>query len=229
MSDDLKIQKAIKNYLLKNPDYFTQYPELVTTIKVVQQNGDFTDLTTHQLRTLQKENRELKNQMASLIQNAQQSESMMNRLFSLLLELSVVESDDFLPQFVAFVTEHFKADYFKILLDEALVVFKQDEHLGAYVATHKKHFAVFQSKSEPLSGRLQQAKVQSIFPENENIKSAVVLPIGEGAEFGLMAFASNDQEKFHPNSSSDLLQKLTDILASYIGKHQPADEAQATS
>lgn len=216
MTDDQKIQKAIKNYLLKNPDYLVQHPDLLPGIEMIQESGDLSDFTAYQLRSLQKENQALKDQMSVLVQNAQQSESMMNRLFDLLLQLSVVDGDEFLPKYIDFVTEHFKADYFKILLDETLPEFEFNAHLGIYTQTHKKQFPEFGSKTAPLSGRLQQDKLTSLFPQGEGIGSAVVLPVGDNAEFGVMAFASVDQEKFHPNSASDLLQKLTDILTTYI-------------
>ncbi|MCX7554374.1 DUF484 family protein [Marinicella sp. S1101] len=229
MSDDLKIQKAIKNYLLKNPQYFAQHPELINQLSVAQPNGELTDLTSHQLRSLQKENRELKQKMTALMQNAQQSESVMDRLFNLLLQLSVVDGSDFIDRFIDFVAANFKADYFKIMLAEKAFIDEESDNLAPYTANQQNHFSVFQSKSAPISGRLRQEQLKSVFPTADDIKSAVVLPIGEAAEYGIMVFGSVDQEKFHPHSATDLLQKLTDILATYLQQTQAAEEAQATS
>ena len=226
-TEDVKIQKAIKNYLLKHPEYFVQHPELVTELEVVSSTGTLTDLTTHQLRSLQKENRQLKAQIVQLIKNAQQSESMMNRMFNLLTELSVVKKADFLPEFVSFVIENFPTDYFKLLVSDGLVDFPEQEHVEVISAAHVNQFAVFKAKSEPLSGRLQQEKVQSIFKDSAAIKSAIVLPVGAYAEYGMLAFASTDEEKFHPHSSSDLLQKLAQILATYFLQLKSEDENQA--
>lgn len=228
-NEALKIQKAIKNYLLKHPDYFTHQPELVAALEVVAPEGGLTNLTTHQLRSLQKENRQLKAQIAQLIKNAQQSESMMNRLFSLLTELSVVKKANFLSEFVAFVTENFPTDYFKLLVAEGAGELPEHNKIDSLSAAQMTHFAVFQAKSEPLSGRLKQEKIQSIFADNQDIKSAIVLPIGASARYGLLAFASTDEEKFHPNSSSDLLQKLAQILAAYFNQQKPQDENKAMS
>lgn len=229
MSDDLKIQKAIKNYLLKNPSFFTQHPELMAELEVVTPAGDLTDFTTHQLRTLQKDNQQLKSQMAQLIKNAQQSESMMNRLFNLLTELSVVKQNEFLPEFVAFVAENFPSDYFKLLVAEGITELPESPLLDTLTAAQITQFSVFKAKSEPLSGRLKQEKMHSIFPLVDDIRSAVVLPVGPHAEYGLMVFASRDEEKFHPNLASDLLQKLGQILTAYFSQLQPEDENQAMS
>ena len=228
-NEDVKIQKAIKKYLLKHPDYFAQHPELMAELEVATVQGELTNLTTHQLRTLQTENRQLKAQIAQLIKNAQQSESMMNRMFSLLTELSVVNKTDFLPEFVAFVTANFPTDFFKLLVTEGLIDLPEHQHIEGLSAAQMKQFAVFQAKPEPLSGRLKSEKIQSIFTDSKDIKSAIVLPIGASACYGLMSFASDDEEKFHPNSSSDLLQKLAEILAAYFTQLKPEDENQAMS
>jgi uncharacterized protein YigA (DUF484 family) len=227
--DDAKIQLAIKKYLIKHPGYFANHPELMAELEVLSPQGELTNLVTHQLRTLQNENRQLKAQISQLIKNAQQSESMMNRLFSLLTELSVVKKADFLQQFVSFVTENFPTDYFKLLVTEGLIELPENDHIESLNAAQLNHFAVFQAKPEPLSGRLKQDKILSIFTDSTDIKSAIVLPIGVKASFGLLAFASVDEEKFHPNSSSDLLQKLAQILAAYFLQQQPKDENQAMS
>ncbi|MGJ8662233.1 MAG: DUF484 family protein [Marinicella sp.] len=229
MSDDLKIQNAIKKYLIKNPGYFAQHPELMSALEVETPEGELTNLTTHQLKTLQKENRQLKAQIGQLISNAQQSESMMNRLFSLLTEMSVVKKADFLPEFVAFVTTHFPSDYFKLLVAEGLLALPDLSSVETITSNQMTQFSVFQAKDEPLSGRLKKEKVQSIFGDSEDIKSAVVLPIGQHAQYGLLAFASKDEEKFHPHSASDILQKLSQILVAYFTQLKPQDENQAMS
>jgi len=223
-NDDEKIQNAIKKYLLKHPGFFAQHPELMAELEVVSHGGKLTDLTTHQLRTLQKTNRELKTQMSQLIKNAQQSESMMNRLFELMLEMSVVNKDEFLPEFVGFVVKHFPADYFKVLVSDGLLDLPENDHIDRYHTAQKQLFDDFKNKSEPLSGRLQKEKISSIFEFSDDIKSAIVLPLGSNAVYGLLAFASKDEEKFHPNSSSDLLQKLTQILVSYFSQIETRGE-----
>ncbi len=221
-NEDAKIQKAIKTYLLKHPGYFVQHPELMAELEVASVEGELTNLSTHQLRTLQNENRQLKAQITQLIKNAQQSESMMNRLFNLLTELSVVKKANFLPEFVTFVIENFPTDYFKLLVAENLVELPDHDHVEGLSAEQMKQFAVFQAKPEPLSGRLKTEKIQSIFTGSKDIKSAIVLPVGVKAGYGLLAFASTSEEKFHPHSSSDLLQKLAQILAAYFAQQNNA-------
>lgn len=228
MSEEQKLQKAVKKYLLKNPAFFTQHPELVNTLEVLQPDGSISDFTAHQLRSLQQENQQLKTQLANLIRNAGQSESMMNRLFDLLTQLAVVREQSFVPRLVGFVEQHFSSDYFKLLLAAELVT-ETSDHLEPITASQRNQFSVFQAKAEPLSGRLKKEQLDSLFPAVDDIASAVVLPIGNQAQYGLLAFASRDQEKFHPNLASDLLQKLSQIVATHCAQQSPVDETQAMS
>ncbi|MCB1582051.1 MAG: DUF484 family protein [Marinicella sp.] len=229
MSDDNKLSYAVKIYLQKNPDFFVKNPELLTTLDVVSSKGELADLTTHQLKSLQQENRKLKAQLAQLINNAQQSETLMDRLLMMVTELAMTDKTEFLPGFVNYVKTHFSSDYFKLLLAEGVELSVDVEDVETLNAVQKTHFSVFQAKSEPVSGRLKQEKIQSIFGTDKKIKSAIVLPVGQQAKFGLMSFASKDEEKFHPHSSSDILQKLCQILASYFSQQNNVDAHQAMS
>ncbi len=227
MSDDNKLSYAVKKYLQKNPDFFAQNPELLTELEVVNRRGELADLTTHQLKALQKENRKLKAQLTQLIANAQQSETLMNRLLSLLSELTLIGEDEFLSGFVKNVVKHFPSDYFKILLAEGLCE-TSIKQVDSLTEAQKSQFSVIYTQSQPLSGRLKSEQVNSIFAGCQDIKSAIVLPIGSQAVYGLMSFASKDEEKFHPHSSTDILQKLSQILANYFSQEASKSENGAS-
>lgn len=223
MSDENKLSYAVTKYLQQNPDFFAKNPDLLTELEVVNSKGELADLTTHQLKALQKENRKLKSQLSQLIANAQQSETLMNRLLFMMTELSSVDKKDVLAVFVDNVTKNFPSDYFKILLTEGLNDTAID-HVETITTDQKSQFAAVLSKSEPLSGRLKSEQINSIYGEEHGIKSAIVLPVGPQAAFGLMSFASKDEEKFHPHSSTDILQKLSQILASHFALQSPVSE-----
>lgn len=227
MSDENKLTFAVKKYLQKHPDFFVKNPELLTSLEVVDSKGKLADFTTHQMRALKKENSQLKMQLKQLITNAQQSETLMNRLFTILSELSLVGKEHFLSAFVDKVAEHFPSDYFKLLLAEELC-HESVAHTDVLSANHKTHFANTIHQSTPLSGRLKSEQINSIFENGSDIKSAVVLPIGPQAIYGLMSFASKDQEKFHPHSSTDILQKLSQILASYFSQQGDSTQNNVT-
>lgn len=219
------IQAAdIKAYLEANPGFFAEHPELLHELQVVTPKGQLTNLTTHQLRALQDKNRQLTQQLDQLIANAQQSESLMNRLVSLLTELAGVPGEQYLTAFVELLHQHFPAEHIKLVLADGLAPDNPHHDLLTMSAEIRQHCSAFQGKPEPLAGRLKKDLLSALFGAHQ-IGSAIVLPVGPQAGFGVLAFASEDEQRFPPNSSSDILQKLTGVLEHYFQQTQSGDES----
>jgi len=231
MSDDKRTTSAknaekVSAYLKSHPEFFVNNPELLETLEVAAPKGQLANLTTHQLRVLQQKNKTLKAQMKQLIQNAQHNEALMDRLLNMLIELSSLDRAHFLHGFIQYINNHFPSEYFQIMVAEDMLTRDADAPFVFLTTEAKKQFSMFQMSNEPLSGRLKKEKLQALFKDYELIKSAIVLPIGNQGQFGLMAFASQDEEKYHPNSSSDILQKLTQVLTHYFEQIKNTKETQ---
>ena len=218
----------IKAYLQAHPEFFADHPELLHDLQVVTPKGQLTNLTTHQLRTLQEKNQQLSRQLSQLITNAQQSELLMNRLVSMLTELAGVPEAHYLTAFVDQLHQHFPVEHIRLVLADGLAGENRHQDLLTMSAEIKQQCPVFQAKAEPLAGRLKKEQLNALFGEQE-IGSAIVLPIGAQASIGLLAFASAEESRFPPNSSSDILQKLTGVLEHYFQQTQSGDESRVMS
>ncbi|MFC3192634.1 DUF484 family protein [Marinicella sediminis] len=218
----------IKAYLESHPEFFAEHPQLLNQLKVTSPKGQLTNLTTHQLRILQDKNQVLNKQLNQLIRNAQQSESLMNRLVDMLTDLTGVSAAHYLTAFVEQLHERFPSEHTRLVLPEGLAGDNRHDDLIMMTAAIRQQFSLFQMKTEPLAGRLKSEQLNSLFGEQQ-IGSAIVLPIGNQAEFGLLAFASQEEDKFPPNASSDILQKLTGVLCHYFQQTHSGDETQVMS
>lgn len=219
------IQAAdIKAYLEAHPEFFAEHPDLLHDLQVVTPKGQLTNLTTHQLRTVQDKNQQLSRQLSQLIANAQQSEMLMNRLVATLTELTGVPEEQYLTAFVDQLHEHFPAEHIRLVLAEGLAGENRHQDLLTMSAEIRQQCSVFQMKQEPLAGRLKKDLLNALFGEHD-IGSAIVLPMGAQASIGLLAFASAEESRFPPNSSSDILQKLTGVLEHYFQQTQSGDES----
>lgn len=216
--------KDVKAWLAANPAFFAEHPELLNELKVASPKGQLTNLTTHQLRVLQEKNQGLTRQLNQLIANAQQSESLMNRLVDMLIELAGLPADQYLAAFVEQLHQRFPSEHLKLVLAEGLAGDNRHADLLAMNADIRQQYSVFQMKPEPLAGRLKAEQMAVLFG-GQKIGSAIVLPIGAQAEFGLLAFASEDEGKFRPDSASDILQKLTGVLNHYFEQTRSGDES----
>lgn len=208
--------KDIVAYLQDHPTFFAEHPALLQELTVPDEQGQLQQMATYQAKTLQQHNQQLKNQIKQLIHHAKINETLMNRVFELLVELAVTDRSEFLSRFVDFVQSHFASDYFKLSCRQEFLQALPSIHCEALTVAQKSQFTVFQQQSEPLSGRLPQSQIEAMFGRHKDIRSAIIIPLGPQASFGLLGFASCDEEKFMPHAASDILQKLGHIVSHYF-------------
>jgi uncharacterized protein YigA (DUF484 family) len=215
MSESISKQDIVA-YLKDHPNFFADNPSLLQELQVADEQGQLQQMATYRAKTLQQQNQQLKNQIKQLIHHAKINETLMNRVFELLVTLAVSEQAEFLNRFVAFVQQHFASDYFKLSCRQEFLQGLPGRYCEALTAAQKSQFTVFQHQSEPLAGRLPQSQIEAMFGAHKDIRSAIIIPLGQQAEFGLLGFASCDEDKFMPHAASDILQKLGHIISQFF-------------
>lgn len=231
MSDSKKqvTEHQIITYLKEHPEFFVNNPGLLQQLTIGSPQGDVVSLADRKMLQLQTKNQQLASQMKQLIVNAQRSEGLMDRLFQLLTDLSMnAPKGEFVSALVGFIQKDFASDYFKLYLGD--IKLSDDEACVHYHSAQLKTlFASFNNNNAPLSGRLPSVKLKALFGEESKAQSAIVLPIGSKAVHGLLAFGSKDDQKFHPDHASDVLQKLAQILAVFFDSQSMDDSHQSLS
>ncbi|KAA3640360.1 MAG: DUF484 family protein [Proteobacteria bacterium] len=218
--------KDIVAYLQDHPTFFADHPTLLQELSVPDEQGQLQQMATYQAKTLQQQNHQLKNQIKQLIHHAKINETLMNRVYELLVELAVCDSDRFLNRFIDFVQSHFASDYFKLSCRKEFLPQQPSHYCEALTAAQKSQFTVFQHQSEPLSGRLPQSQIEAMFGIHKDIRSAIVMPLGPQAQYGLLGFASCDEDKFMPHAASDILQKLGHIVSHFFAAQSHPQQAK---
>lgn len=207
-------------FLQQNEDFFINNPELLHRLSVAVGDNSVVSLSDHKLQQLQAKNNRLNSQLKQLIENAQKSEALLNRLVRVLTELSLnTEREEFLRVLVGFVGEYFVADYFCVLLSNMDLARLGVQGVAVFEPSVKQLFKAFEKNNAPLAGRLSKQKMQALFGADTQAASAAVLPLGEGAQFGLIGFGSRDETKFQSAHGSDVLEKLSYVLSCFLSKH----------
>lgn len=209
-------EKDVIQFLSERPEFFVNNPESLQRLSVGQSEGQVVSLAERKMRQLQEKNAQMTQQMKQLVANAHRNNALMERLFQLLTELAMhAPKDKFVSAVVAFIEKDFPSDCFQLLLTD-MSLSEDHEQIRYYSQERKAIFKSFERNSEPMSGRLPQLKMDTVFGKGAQAKSAAILPIGAGAKHGLMAFGSQDENKFQADMASDVLQKLAAILASFF-------------
>lgn len=227
----------IIGYLRSNPDFFIRHPEQLEALKVSNKNGSVASLANHQVNVLKERNSNLKTKLNELLTYAAENERLMSQVFELSLQLSQISHiANVTKHFAKFVKKSFNADMFKIVIPEYESLETMSSVLALNEDKENSFYAIFKEfihNNTPICGRLKQDKLEFVFGKKaEEIGSSVILPIGDNAKKGLLVFASFDENRFHPEMSTDLLSRLCDILerkfSNKLNSVQFANESEST-
>jgi uncharacterized protein YigA (DUF484 family) len=75
-------------------------------------------------------------------------------------------------------------------------------------------FATFLNGVSARCGKIRDSQREFLFQNAaDEIGSAALVPLGEGAEIGFLAIGSVDSDRFHPGMSIDFLTRLGDLVS----------------
>lgn len=209
----------VASYLRRHPEFLNEFPDLALALVLPREHGKAASLASYQLEVLRDKNRELSRRLHELVEIAHENEQLMVRVHTLTLTLMRAKT---LPEtaraVAAALTEDFGTDLVR------LVLFRADPDLPAAAwliaepsgAPAFPAFAEFLKRAEPLCGRLQQDKLDTLFGEQAaEVQSAVLMPVGSA---GMLAVGSHDANRFHPGMGTIFLKLISEALAAALAR-----------
>ncbi|MGA9421732.1 MAG: DUF484 family protein [Rhodanobacteraceae bacterium] len=209
----------VASYLRRHPDFLKTFPDLALALMLPREQGQASSLASYQLDVLRDKNRELSRRLHNLIEIAHENEQLMVRVHMLTLALMQASGlGDTLRRVAASLTEDFQTDLVRIVLFRADADLPVAEWLvieeGGAAAVPA--FSEFLARREPLCGRLQQDKLDTLFGGRAGeIQSAALLPVGE---IGMLAIGSLDANRFHPGMGTVFLKLIAEAIATAVDR-----------
>lgn len=209
----------VASYLRRHPQFLGEFPDIAMALMLPREQGPAASLASYQLDVLREKNRDLSRRLHDLIEIAHENESLMVRVHTLTLaQMRATTLADTVRAVVAALTEDFHPDLVR------LVLFRADPDLpaadwliaepngaGAFPA-----FTEFFKRAEPLCGRLQQDKLDTLFGRHaDEARSAVLLPI---SDIGMLAVGSHDENRFHPGMGTVFLKLIGESVSTALSR-----------
>ena len=83
-----------------------------------------------------------------------------------------------------------------------------------------KPFQTFLEGTSARCGRIRDSQREFLFRQDaDEIGSAALIPLGDGAEIGFLAVGSVDSDRFHPGMSIDFLARVGDLVAGALKRY----------
>lgn len=225
-ADTALTPEQVVDYLESNPDFFTHYPALLTSLQVPHDSGEAVSLVEKQVQLLREQNQQYKRKLMELVDIGRENDALHANIHRLTVALMRADSlaaivDALFNQ----LTGDFNADAIGLrlvglpdgLTDARVQAFdRNDPALAA--------FDNFFRSIRPLCGGLKPEQLDYLFQDRvAEIKSAALIPLGESAEYGLLAVGSEDEHTYHPAHETQFLRNIGDLIACALGCYlQPA-------
>lgn len=207
---------AVARYLLDHPEFFEQYPELLTQIVIPNPHGDnAVSITERQLTTLRDKVRQLEGKLAELIQFGEENDAIAGKVHKLAVAL-LASSDNasVLHAIYSHMAESFRVPHVALRLWGAAGTGDFIEFDP--VSEEAREFA--ENLIHPYCGPGAGPDVMDWFGDaGAHVRSLALLSLRQGVmTFGLIAFASEDPQRFYPGMGTLFLEQIAEMASAAL-------------
>ncbi|AEA96350.1 DUF484 family protein [Alteromonas mediterranea] len=191
-------------FLLENPEFFAQYPDLLEKIKLPHEHKGSVSLVEIQSDQLRQKVRQLNFKLNQLVTIAKQNEKIYRVYTDLNVQLLRCES----VAEVQFTLE----DVLQERLQLSSAVIKSFKGPHAIPELQQRLFTEKRFKNTNFFfGRLSQHERQLLFGESP-AESVALMLLGDNRDLGILGISSSDASHFTPDMDTLLLQQLQQVL-----------------
>lgn len=219
-------EQAVHDYLAAHPDFFERHSTLLSSLNLPHASGGAVSLVERQVSVLRQKKLKLERQLKELINVARENDVLAAKIHELTLHLLAADG---LDKTIAAVEEALRAGF---RADQAVLVLFgepdafEDVNAGRFLRVVQRNdatlqpFRTFLEGTSARCGRIRDSQRDFLFQQDANdIGSAALVPLGEGAEIGFLAVGSIDSDRFHPGMSIDFLTRLGDLVAGSLRRY----------
>ena len=219
-------EQSIHDFLAAHPDFFERHSTLLSSLNLPHASGGAVSLVERQVSVLRQRELKLERRLRELIQVARENDVLSSKIHELTLQLLAATD---LHRTIVVIEEALRSGFGA---DHAvLVLFGEpdqfdDISVGRFFRVVKKDdtslkpFSTFLNGSGARCGKIRDSQRQFLFQHDaDEVGSAALVPLGEGAEIGFLAVGSVDSDRFHPGMSIDFLTRLGDLVAGSLKRY----------
>ncbi|NVJ65213.1 MAG: DUF484 family protein [Gammaproteobacteria bacterium] len=211
------IEQKIVEYLEQNPDFFHQHDELLNKMRLNHNVYGSVSLVEKQILNLREREHKLKEQLGSLLKTANDNSDLLLKATELTVALIKARSDQELVDSLQHtMTEQFGLDACRIWLFDPNGTLNHVNYSDRYTIQQLSDQKFI--TNEPACGRVTDSSVQ-IFDGEKTIQSYALIPLGEGAEMGVIALGSKDANLFTADLGTLFLRLIGDVMHSCMEKY----------
>ncbi|MDQ5768510.1 DUF484 family protein [Thiothrix subterranea] len=213
--------EQVAAWLRHHPNFFREHEDVLDGLSIPHlHTGGAVSLLERLVQRQRDQYRELQERQSDMLKAARDSEHVIARLHHLALELMTCDSlDDVVGTCNHMLRGDFKADNVVLRLighgrtrNGLHFIDPDDKYL--------KQLATLFRKRQPVCGRLRPRQQMFLFgDEGASIKSAVLIPLFEAREIGVLALGSENEARFYPGMGTLFIGQLGGLVARALARY----------
>lgn len=213
--------EQVAAWLRQHPNFFREHEDVLDGLSIPHlHTGGAVSLLERLVQRQRDQYRELQERQSNMLKAARDSEHVIARLHHLALELMTCDSlDDVVGTCNNMLRGDFKADNVVLRLighgrtrDGLHFIDPDDKYL--------KQLSTLFRKRQPVCGRLRPRQQIFLFgDEGASIKSAVLIPLFEAREIGVLALGSENEARFYPGMGTLFIGQLGGLVARALARY----------
>lgn len=208
--DQLLDAAQVADYLSAHPDFFNQFPDLLTRLSVTHPHGTHAiSITERQVLSMRDKVQLLEGKLAELIRFGEENDSIAEKMHRLAVGLMAAR-------------------------ERAELLATLDHHLREGFAVPHHAIRVWNIPEQPVSDRLRQEVDAQMHPScgalrhdeafdwfgeaASHLKSFAAIPLRGEHTVGLLVLASEDPRRFYPEMGTLYLERLGQLLGAALSR-----------
>lgn len=198
----------VANYLTSHPDFFNQFPDLLTTLSITHPHGTHAiSITERQVLSMRDKVQLLEGKLTELIHFGEENDSISEKMHRLTLD--IVAARDLTALFAA-LDRHLREGF--AVPHHAIRIWNTPEQ----TVSDKLRNEV-ETQMHPSCGALRHEEAKEWFGEAAaHLKSFAAIPLRGERTVGLLVLASEDPKRFYPEMGTLYLTRLGQLVGAAL-------------
>ena len=198
----------VADFLGKHPDFFNQFPDLLTTLSITHPHGTHAiSITERQVLSMRDKVQLLEGKLAELIRFGEENDSISEKMHRLTLD--IVSARD-MAALLAALDRHLKEGF--AVPHHAIRIWNTPEQEVSDSLRNE-----VDAQMHPSCGALRHEEAKEWFGEAaSHLKSFAAIPLRGEHTVGLLVLASEDQNRFYPEMGTLYLGRLGQLTGAAL-------------
>lgn len=207
MTDTIDASR-IADYLTAHPDFYNQFPELLTSLRITHPHGTHAiSITERQVLSMRDKVQMLEGKLAELIHFGEENDAISEKVHKLTLDIVAVRD---LSALFSVLDQHLKQGF--AVPHHAIRIWNTPESTVSDALKSEVG-----SQMHPSCGALRHAEAQEWFGEAAaHLKSFAAIPLRGEHTVGLLVLASEDVQRFYPEMGTLYLDRLGQLVGAAL-------------